>query len=116
MEQINVEELLDNGLSITGVENSQNEQNFNHPIGLLDYNDKISCQEKEILDIDEIETKIVRDCSCVNEIDVSSDTTDDDDIQSVNQPRSFNPTCGFHRFRYSVFIRIYQFHVVSYQI
>jgi hypothetical protein len=84
MEQINVEELLDNGLSINGVENIQGEQNSDDPIRLSDYNEKISCQEKEILDINEIDTSIVMDRSRVDEIDILSDTTDDD-MQPVNE-------------------------------
>jgi hypothetical protein len=85
MEQINVEELLKNELSVTDVESIENELNFNDPIDLHDYNDKISCQEKEILDFDETESKIMMDCSRVDQIDISSDTADDDDTQSMNQ-------------------------------
>jgi hypothetical protein len=87
MKQINVEDLRDNELSTDNVENIQGEQqNSSDSIGLSNYDEKNSCQENEILDINEIETRIMMDRPHVDEIDLLSDTTDDD-MQPVNEVR-----------------------------
>ena len=86
MEQMNVRESRDNGLPLNGIENIQNEQNFN---GLSDINEELSYQEKNNVDANETETNIMIDWSHVDEIDLISDATDDDadadDMQPVNQ-------------------------------